>query len=81
MGSLIDEFRQTTDIKVSSEALEKAFILPIVDRKDRKISLKNTHRYGKPTHTVQRASKSLNEQIDIIDKNTLILNTKKAIIS
>jgi len=80
-GLLVKRFlkkRENHNIEYPT-ALEEAFRLPKTFNRVKRRSLRNTYNYSKPTHTVQRASILLNEQIDIIDNNVLISNLSEMI--
>ncbi len=60
------------------EAFEKAFYLPKTER-PKHISLRNTDAYVKPTHTVQRASTLLNENMQDISHSVIVANIEQII--
>jgi len=60
------------------EAFERAFYLPKIER-PKHMSLRNTDEYVKPTHTVQRASTLLNENMQDISHSVIVANIEKII--
>ena len=79
-GLLVKRFlerREQRSVRVH-KAFEEAFYLPKTKR-SKHTSLRNTDAYIEPTHTVQRASILLNENMQDISHSEIVANIEQII--